>query len=147
LQSLTILSLQFARILIVCHGPEPRGPETLSLCASDLVKLLFATLLVHCLVHLEQVYNMHLYMNRPCAVHAHVHGMYVLYMHLHMNRPCVQLSQRYMHMYMRKSGWLFLVVIIMQLVCTCTCLSVPAHVCMCTHIQPAHESTVVLQIQ
>ncbi len=31
--------------------------ETLSLCASDLVKLLFATLLVHSLVHLEQVYS------------------------------------------------------------------------------------------
>ncbi len=31
--------------------------ETLSLCASDLVKLLFATLLVHRLVHLEQVYK------------------------------------------------------------------------------------------
>ncbi len=30
--------------------------ETLSLCASDLVKLFSATLLVHCVVHLEQVY-------------------------------------------------------------------------------------------
>ncbi len=30
--------------------------ETLSLCASDLVKCWFATLLVHCVVDLEQVY-------------------------------------------------------------------------------------------
>ncbi len=55
MQSLIILSLHFARIQIVCHRPEPQG-DSVTLC-SDSAKLLFATLLVHCLVHLEQVYK------------------------------------------------------------------------------------------
>jgi hypothetical protein len=55
-KSFIILSSQVARIWIVCHGPEPQG-DSVTLCQCDSGKTVFATLLVHCVVHLELVYN------------------------------------------------------------------------------------------